>query len=156
MTAPEEVQLCALRVDDTWFAVDIMRVREIGTVGRITPVPGGKLDGVVEVRGQLAPVVDLRRRLGLPPLEGARGPRVVVVAAGGDLLAIVADRVTEVVRVPGASLKALPRTGRTSFVAGATRHQGRVLLLLDVKGLRPAPRRRGAAAGTGPRRRARS
>jgi purine-binding chemotaxis protein CheW len=130
----DEVQLCVLRVGDSLLAVDIMRVQEVTTLQRVSAVPGGS-DGVIELRGKVAPVVDLRRRLGLPPLPEARGPRVLVVSAGENLLAMVADRITEVVRLPASSLKALPRSGPGSIIAGAARHQGRVFLLLDVRGL---------------------
>jgi purine-binding chemotaxis protein CheW len=141
-----DVQLCTLRVGDGWFAVDIMRVREVATAARITAVPGSD-GGVIEVQGRLAPVIDLRRRMKLPPLPEARGPRVVVLAVGEALVAVLADRVTEVMRVPASALKALPRGKQQSMIAGAARHEGRVLLLLDVKGLLETgkPRRRRAA-----------
>jgi purine-binding chemotaxis protein CheW len=151
VTGSAQLQLCTLHVGDTELAVDIMRVREVTTLQRVSP-GAGNLDGVIDVQGRPAPVIDLRRRIGLPPLEGGRGARVLVVTSSAGPLGLLADRAGDVVTLPASSLRPMPGQGRASLIAGAARHQGRVILLLDLAGLlataprtrrRPARRRAG-------------
>lgn len=95
-------ELLAFEVGDTCYAVSIERVREILRMRPITPVPRVPevVRGVVSIRGEVVEVLDLRRRLGLPPLETDRRTRIVVVhGQDGRVTGLIVDRVREVLRV---------------------------------------------------------
>ncbi|HUL59682.1 MAG TPA: chemotaxis protein CheW [Anaeromyxobacteraceae bacterium] len=148
------VQLCTFRVAGEDYAVDIMRVREIIPPRPVTRVPRAVafVEGVVRLRGEVVPVVDLRRRLGFPPEPPTRKTKLVLVRVGPSTLALVVDEVCEVLRVPRSEIRAappLPGSG-PRFVLGVCggdrappqRRGGpaRLRLLLDVRTLLEAPR----------------
>jgi purine-binding chemotaxis protein CheW len=146
------VQLCTFRVSGEDFAIDIMRVREIIQPAPLTPVPEAPahIAGVLRLRGEVVPVVDLRRRLGLPPAEPSPRARYVVVKVAGRLLGLMVDEVCEVVRLGRDELRPAPSAidskGTRLFLGvcdgerGAGRGgrrggAGRLRLLLNVKAL---------------------
>lgn len=124
---------------DESYAFDVLRVREIIGLVPITPLPGvaGYVEGVVNLRGRIVPVLDLRRRLGLP----ARPPRpetcIVVLEidteAGPARTGCIVDRVDDVCAIAEAEIEEVPgREAGAGFVRGLARHEGRVLILLDA------------------------
>jgi purine-binding chemotaxis protein CheW len=147
-----EVQLCTFRVSGEDFAIDIMRVREIIPPAPLTPVPEAPdhLAGVFRLRGEVVPVVDLCRRLGLQPREPTRRAKFVVVKVAGRLLGLMVDEVCEVLRLDREDLRPAPAaidaTGtrlvlgvcdgeRGPARAGRRGGAGRLRLLLNVKAL---------------------
>jgi purine-binding chemotaxis protein CheW len=152
-----EVQLCTFRVSGEDFAVDIMRVREIIPPAPLTPVPEapGHLAGVFRLRGDVVPVVDLARRLGLPRGHPSRRAKYLVVRVGGRLLGLMVDEVCEVLRLARQELRPAPMAfdakGTRLFLGvcdgelgpargGRRGGAGRLRLLLNVKALlEPAP-----------------
>ncbi len=100
-TAPE-LQLVCFRMGGEEFALGIMRIREIVRPQRIVRVPKAPsfVEGVINLRGEILPVVDLRRRLGLPHDTDERRTRFLVVGLERSVVVFVVDEVTEVVRVP--------------------------------------------------------
>ncbi len=151
------VQLCAFRVGNEEYAIDIMRVEEILPPKIVTPIPRAPalMQGVLHLRGAILPVVDLRARL-----LGDSGPesprsRLLVCYLGPRRVAVRVDRVTEVVRVRRSELKPAPAFasgGRPPFVVGVFGPPERLRLLLDLKALlrleleREAARTEGGAA----------
>ncbi len=145
------VQLCTFRIGGEDYAVDIMRVREIIPPRPITPVPRAPafVEGVVRLRGEVIPVLDVRRRLGLPAEPYGRHTRFLVVNVAGRRIALVVDEVCEVLRLPRSELRAAPvpaGEGGARFFLGACGGEGvsvrgrrggsgRLRLLLDVKAL---------------------
>lgn len=132
----EMVQLCAFKVGTHDYVVDIMRVEEVLISPRPTPLPegSGAVHGVVSLRGQVLPVIDVRTRLGAEP--GALG-RLMVCKLGPRRLGLVVDRVTSVFRVRRSELKPAPGGGPTAAypVMGVCQAGERLLLMLDVKSL---------------------
>ncbi|HLT30543.1 MAG TPA: chemotaxis protein CheW [Myxococcaceae bacterium] len=133
------LQLCALRVGEQEFALDLMRVEEVLRPLPVTAVPGapGVVEGVVEVRGVLIPVVNLRRCLGLKPAEQpTRTERLMICLIGRRRFALRVDAALEVMRVERAALRPAPplRDGtERPFVLGAVGPPSRLRLLLDLK-----------------------
>ena len=130
------VELCAFRAGDEEYVVDLRRVREILQPLPITALPRGPafLDGVTDVRGEVIPVLDVRRRLGLPPRAG-RG-KVLVVNVAGRVLALVVDAVVEVMRLPRSAIGPPPPAA-----PGGPRLYLGVCTARERPGARPAPRR---------------
>ena len=145
------VELCAFRVGEEEYVIDLRRIREILQPLPITPVPLAPefLAGVMNLRGDVIPVVDVRKRLGAP----GTSPRskVLVVNVAGRLLGLVVDAVAEVVRIPRSEIGPPPLLGVGGprlflGVCGArernpgTGPRRRLRLLLNVKALlEPAP-----------------
>lgn len=133
-------QLCAFFVGSTEYAIDIMRVDEILQPQRVTPLPAAPpwVDGVMNLRGALIPVVDLRRRLqatGRPPRP--MKPKWLVTFVGRRRVALVVDGVSEVLRVRRSDLKPVPSVTAGAVgapaVVGACGPADRMRLLLDIK-----------------------
>lgn len=150
--ADEVAELFTFRIGGEDYAVDIRRVREIIHPLPITPVPRAPafVEGVVRLRGEVLPVVDVRKRFGLagqPP--GAR-TKFLVVQVAGRRLALVVDQVADVLRVPRSEIRPAPAFampgprfflgvcgGEGTVGVGSRRppSPGRIRLLLNVKAL---------------------
>lgn len=164
----ERAELCTFRIGGEDYAVDIMRVREIINPLPITPVPRAPafIEGVIRLRSEVIPVVDVRKRFGLPPLPPTRKTKHLVVRIGGRRLALVVDEVTEVVRLSRSEIRPAPvfadeRAPRfflgvcggdvqpapaPAGQVGPRRGSGRLRLLLNVRALIEAERPGEAAA----------
>ena len=144
-TGPQvERQLVVLHLGDEIYGVDIACIHTVITPQPITPVPSvpAYVQGVMNLRGRILPVIDLRRRLGLPPGDGAtRSARIIIVDAAGLTAGLIVDEVSEVLRLPDSSVEppsALLGTSDLRCLTGIGRVPGRpgtpdrLILLLDV------------------------
>ena len=120
------------------YGVPILAVQEVLATAEIEPVPGTPAEvlGVINLRGQIVTVVDLRRRLGLPASAEARGP-LVVFDGPDETLAARVDRVTHVRRIPDPAIKPAPRAGAApcAAVLGMVTRGKELMTLLDVPSL---------------------
>jgi purine-binding chemotaxis protein CheW len=135
-------QLCTFRIGGEDYAIDIMRVREIIHPLPITPVPRAPafVEGVIRVRGDVIPVIDVRKRLALPATAETRKSRFLVVTVAGRRIALVVDEVREVLRLPRSEIRPAPGLGTTGpqfflGVCGGERSGSALRLLLNVKAL---------------------
>ena len=148
----EVAELFTFRVGGEDYAVDIRRVREIIQPLPITPVPRAPafVEGVVRLRGEVLPVIDVRKRFGLPTLPPGERTKFLVVQVAGRRLALVVDQVAEVLRVPRSEIRPAPTFaaggprfflgicgGEGTVAVGSRRaaSPGRIRLLLNVKAL---------------------
>ena len=152
------VQLVAFEAGGSDFAIDILRLKEVIQPVPITVVPRAPafLDGVIDVRGAILPVIDLRRRFKLEPRAYRRDKFLVVAADVGlgpgrrMILALVVDRVREPIRVAPTELKPAPPLLHLEADARAfqavVQHGGRLHMVIDVDRLL-GPRERALLAG---------
>jgi purine-binding chemotaxis protein CheW len=137
--APHELQLVSFEVGGEEFGLDIVRVQEIIRVHPITRVPDSPsfVEGVINLRGKVIPVLSLRRRFGLPERAPDRATRVVVVNVSGSVLGFVVDRVCEVLRIAAGAIEAAPCLTNVErpYVAGVGRVAERLVILLDIEQL---------------------
>lgn len=143
------IQLCVVRIGAESYAVDLKRVEEILPVPVLTALPRAPrfLEGVVQLRGEVLPVVDARKRLGVtsaavqmikPSGKPKRTERLVVCRIGSRKLGVLVDGVTRVQRVARTSLRPAPlasRPGTAPHVLGVTGEGAHLTMLLDVKAL---------------------
>ncbi len=103
----EERQLVVFQVGAELYGVEIARVHEIIRLQTVTRVPRAPnfVEGVINLRGKVIPVVDLRRRFGLPTAAHTRATRIVVVEIGDQVVGIVVDSVSEVLRVNSSTVE---------------------------------------------------
>ena len=111
-----DAQVVVLRVQGGDYAVPIHRVQEIVRVPEITRVPHAQpgVEGVINLRGRVLPVVDLAARLALGTTERARSARVVVVDGGTESIGLLVDGVSEVLRVSASDVEPPSATTPTS------------------------------------------
>lgn len=133
-------QFVTCRVGGEEFAVDILSVQEIIRMVEITRVPKAPafVEGVINLRGRIIPVLDLRRRLGIADAERTAQSRIVVVTVRGRVVGLVVDSVSEVLRIPRSAIEPTPSLGTTAgaeFIQGVGRLDERLLTLLDLKRL---------------------
>jgi purine-binding chemotaxis protein CheW len=135
--AEEQLVVFALGTETYGLRIDV--VREIITLQQVTRVPHAPefVEGVINLRGRVIPVIDLRRRLGLPPGERNRMTRIVVVEGEGGTVGMVVDAVSEVLTVSGESVEPpSPYVGAdVDCVRGIAKVDQRLIILLDLAAL---------------------
>lgn len=119
------------------YGLEILKVREINGLMDITVVPQtpNYMKGVINLRGKVIPVVDLRLKFGLPEAEYTKETCIIVVDAQDTLVGIVVDTVSEVVDVSAEDIEPTPRMGQhvnTNFILGMAKIKGKVKILLDI------------------------
>lgn len=127
-------ELVAFELAGDGYALPVERVREVVRPGRITPMPRvpATVLGVLPLRGEMVEVIDLRRRLSLPPGERTRRSRVVVLHAGdGGTAGLLVDAAAQVLRVPQDAVR--PAAPDSVSVEALVAHEGRFLSLIDVE-----------------------
>ena len=130
-------EVLSFYLGDEEYAVDLMNIREIMAPVAITSVPKTPpfIKGIISLRGIIIPVFDLRVRLGLSDAASTGQERFLVFSLEKGLMAVVADRVTEVMRIRKDDVEPPPSTIRESseHLKGVTRFNGRLIIFLDVE-----------------------
>ena len=133
-------QFLSFSLADQAFAVPIEEVREITGIQRFTPVPDVKefARGVINLRGAIIPILDIRMRLGLP--EGSYGHRscIVVVDLEGDPVGLLVDSVQEVANIDSDSIENPPKFDTSSsaqFIQGIGKVADEIRFILDVSSI---------------------
>jgi purine-binding chemotaxis protein CheW len=120
------------------YGVDVRLVQEIIRVSEITQVPRAPafIKGVINLRGRVIPVVDLKRKLGLGEVtESARQARIVVVKVRDRLVGLLVDGASQVLKVPVASVEAAPEEVveiDANYLRGVAKLQDRLIILMDL------------------------
>jgi len=139
MTTNTERQLVSFRVAGEEFGVDIMEVQEIIKIPEITRVPKAPefVEGVINLRGGILPVIDCRRRFDLELKEWTDSNRILVVNIGGKMTGIIVDSVSEVLRLPEDTVETAPSLiGKAAEYLegiGKLEEQGRLINLLNLQ-----------------------
>jgi purine-binding chemotaxis protein CheW len=132
-----EEQLVVFELAGESYGVEISRVQEIDRMQAITVVPQAPpfVEGVINLRGRITPVVDLRTRFGLPKAEPTPLTRIVVVKAGEEWVGLVVDAVSEVLRIPVDAIEppsAMVTTAESTYLRGIAKLESRLIILLDL------------------------
>jgi purine-binding chemotaxis protein CheW len=119
------------------YGIEILKVREIIGLMPITRVPNAPptVCGIINLRGKVIPVMELRLSFGLDTIEATEQTCIIVVQAGGTEFGIVVDRVSEVANVADQDIEDAPSFGEganTEYLLGIAKAGGRVKLLLDI------------------------
>ena len=132
----QERQLVIFDLADEAYGIDINAVREIIRMQEITNVPKTPefIEGVINLRGKVIPVVDLRSRFGLSSAEQTKDSRVVVVDISGQDIGMVVDAVTEVMRIPVDSVEppsTIITTADSDYLEGIAKLDSKLIILLN-------------------------
>lgn len=118
------------------YAIEIARVQEVIRVGSWTWVPNAPehVKGVINLRGRIIPVVDLKVRLGMGDIRVAKDTRIIVVEAGGRALGLLVDGVSQVFKMPASVVEQAPDEvsgAEKGYINGVGKMDGRLIILLD-------------------------
>ena len=131
-------QVVGFKLGEEEFVIDILKVQEIIKMIDITPVPNAPyyVNGVINLRGKVIPVVSLRKRFGFEEKEINNFTRIIVVEIDKKLVGFIVDRVTEVLRIPGPSIEPPPplvsKVG-SEYLKGVGKIGDRLLIILEIE-----------------------
>ena len=133
----ELLQLVTFSTGDEEFGVDILKVQEIILPMAITKVPKAPefVEGVINLRGKVIPVIDLRRRFGLKPKEQDKYTRIIVIEINQMIVGFVVDSISEVLRIPASTVEPTPPVVagiESEYISGVGKLHDRLLILLDL------------------------
>jgi purine-binding chemotaxis protein CheW len=133
----QTMQVVSFALGSEEYGVDISQVQEINRMVTITHVPRAPhfMEGVINLRGQLIPIIDLRTRFGMPRTEHTKNTRIVVTEIGTKRVGMVVDSVSEVLRIPVEQIEDAPDmiSGiETEYIRGVGKLGDRLIILLDL------------------------
>lgn len=136
----KDLQVVGFRIGNEMYGVRIGAVREIVRVPEITSVPSAPevIEGVINLRGKIIPVMDLRKRFGQTEIQHDKKNRILVVELENKLVGLIVNAASEVLKIPPSEVEP-PGTvfaeGESSYVTGVGKLKGRLIILLDISKL---------------------
>ena len=132
-----ELHIVGFQVGRETYGVPITSLHEIVRVPEITAVPDAPhyMEGVINLRGKIVSVIDLRKRLGEKQVTTSRRSRILVVEHNGRLSGLIVDSASEVLKVPASDVEPSPAAlmqGGLNCVTGLGKYKGRLIVLLDM------------------------
>ena len=133
----KELQIVGFRVGRETFGVPISLVHEIVRVPDITAVPEAPdyVEGVINLRGRIISVIDLRKRFGEREISPNKKNRILVVEVEGRMFGLIVDAASEVLKVPEAEIDLPPNVfeeGELNYVTGVGKLRGRLIIMIDL------------------------
>ncbi len=140
----KELQVVGFRIGNETFGVRIGAVREIVRVPEITAVPSAPetIEGVINLRGKIIPVMDLRKRFGQAEIQPDKKNRIVVVELENKLVGLIVNAASEVLKISPSEIEPPGNVfaeGESSYVTGVGKLKGRLIILLDIAKLLHRP-----------------
>ncbi|MGB6392146.1 MAG: chemotaxis protein CheW [Candidatus Acidiferrales bacterium] len=134
----KDLQIVGFRVGRETFGLPISLVREIVRVPEITAVPNAPdyIEGVINLRGRIIPVVDLRKRFGEKATAPSKKNRIIVVEFDNRAIGLMVHSASEVLRLPPSEIAAphhVFQEGELDYITGVGKLNGRLVILLDLQ-----------------------
>lgn len=133
----EEIQLVVFKLGSEEYGVEIGQVREIIKMTKITNIPNAPpfLEGVINLRGQITAVMDLKKRLGLKG-DGNNDTRIIITEVGDTVMGMIVDSVSEVLRLGVKDIDPTPSIStdiEAEYLKGVGKLKDRLIILLDLE-----------------------
>lgn len=132
-------QFLTFTLNEQDFGIEILRVQEIKNFTRVTPIPNTPacIIGMMNLRGTVVPVVDLRSKFNMPPAEFSQFTVIIVVNVGVKIVGLVVDAVSDVLNIDPNAIEDTPNLGAidTSFITGLAKAGDTLVTLLDIEQL---------------------
>lgn len=133
----KDVQVVGFRVGQENFGVPISSVHEIVRAMEVTQVPDAPqyIEGVINLRGKIIPVIDLRKRFGATNIISNKKNRILVTEISGRLVGLLVDMASEVVKLPPEKIDPPPNVfeeGELNYVTGVGKLDGRLIIMIDL------------------------
>ena len=130
-------QVVGFRIGNETYGVRIGSVREIVRVPEITAVPNAPavIEGVINLRGKIIPVMDLRKRFGNSAVQADKKNRILVVELENKFVGLIVSSASEVLKIPPSEIESpgsVFAEGESSYVTGVGKLKGRLIILLDI------------------------
>lgn len=141
LSSGEQVlQLVTFTLEDEEYAVDILNVQEINRITEITKVPNAPdyVEGVVNLRGKVIPVINLRKKFGLSEKDTDETSRIIIMDIRGVTNGLIVDSVSEVLRIPSNIVEPTPPMASdvsSRFIKGIAKLDERLIILVDIDNL---------------------
>ncbi|MEA3253832.1 MAG: chemotaxis protein CheW [Chloroflexota bacterium] len=131
------LQLVSFRIGEEEFGIDILKVQEINRLVDITKVPRSPdfVEGVINLRGKVIPIIDLRKRFSMEMREYDKDTRIVVVDINNQVMGMIVDSVSEVLRLPADTIEPAPEIAvsvDSEYIQGVAKLEDRILIFLDL------------------------
>lgn len=134
--AEDELQLVTFRLASEEYGLPITKVQEINRLLPVTKLPQTPsfMEGIINLRGRIIPVIDLRKRFRLPITDHNDDTRIIVVEISGQTVGVTVDAVTEVVRLSTSDVEAPPASTvvESRYINGVGKINDRLIILLDI------------------------
>ena len=133
----ELIQLVSFKLGQEEFGIDILKVQEINRMVEITKVPQAPhyCEGVINLRGKVIPVIDLRKKFSMETMEWDKNTRIIVCDVDGHVIGMIVDAVEEVLRIPNSTIEPPPSivtSISSDYINGVAKLEGRLLIFLDI------------------------
>jgi len=135
----ERIQLVSFKIGNEEHGINVLKVREIIRMSNITRVPNtaGYIEGVINLRGKVIPIISLRMKFNLPEAENDSRTRIIVMDMDNELMGFIVDSVAEVIRIALSEIQPPPPivTGGIDqeCISGVINHDDRLLVLLNLE-----------------------
>ena len=134
----QEIQLACFKVGPELYALDIMKIKEIIRPQKLTVVPKAPsfIEGVINLRGAVIPVADMRKRFDQPISEGNRKNRIIICSLSGKIIGLLVDEVTEVKRYSRKEIAPAPqfiKGPQADYFLGVARRDDDLVMLIDLE-----------------------
>lgn len=132
------MQLACFKVGEERYAADIMSIKEIILCRKVTRIPSAPdfIEGVINLRGKVIPVIAMRKRLGLTPAEPGGTARIIIIRVLDKDVGIIVDSVLKVLRVGKGEMQPSPRIAKgveSEYLKGIVKDGDELVLLLDME-----------------------
>jgi len=132
-----DLQIVGFSVGKEHFGVPISSVHEIVRAMEVTAVPDSPsyVEGVINLRGKIIPVIDLRKRFGEKSIAPHKKNRIVIAEVGGRMVGLMVDSASEVLRIPAGDVEPPPDVfseGELNYVNGMAKTNNRLIILIDL------------------------
>jgi purine-binding chemotaxis protein CheW len=133
----KDLHIVGFRIGRETFGVPISLVHEIVRVPEITAVPEAPdcIEGVINLRGKIVSVVDLRKRFGEREIKRNKKNRILVAEVQGKMVGLIVDAASEVLKVPPSEIEQPPKVfedGEINYVTGVGKLKDRLVILIDL------------------------
>lgn len=135
----ELIQLVSFNLDREEYGVYVLKVREIIRMSNVTRVPNTPyyVEGVINLRGKVIPIISLRKKFALPEVENDKQTRIIVMDVDGELMGFIVDAVSEVIRIASSEIQPPPAVVNggleQEYLSGVINRADRLLVLLDLE-----------------------
>ena len=135
----ELIQLVSFMLAEEEYGVEVLKVREIIRMPSITKMPNTLhyVEGIINLRGKVIPIISMRRRFGLQEIENSGQTRIIIMDVAGGLIGFIVDGVSEVIRIQSSEIQPPPSMVLSGgigqeFITGVFNHADRLLIIMDV------------------------
>ncbi len=133
----EVLQFVTFTLNDEEYAVDILSVQEINRITEITKVPNSPdyVEGVINLRGKVIPVINLRNKFGFEEKATDDDSRIIIMEIQGIINGVIVDSVSEVLRIPASAIEAAPAVASdtiSQYIKGLAKLENRLVILVEI------------------------